>query len=58
MWWKGLFSDESKFELFAGRRKVFIRRKVGERMKIQCLVPTIKHGGELIMVWGCFGNGK
>ncbi|KMQ83189.1 paired box protein and transposase domain containing protein [Lasius niger] len=57
-WKTVLFSDESKFELFGGKRRVYVRRMKGERMKLQCLVPTVKHGGGSVMVWGCFGNEK
>ena len=27
-------------------------------MNSQCVVSTLKHGGGVIMVWGCFGNGQ
>ena len=53
-----MFSDESKFELFWGKRRVYVRRQGGERMTRHCVVPTVKHGGGSIMVWGCFGGGK
>jgi len=23
-------------------------------MSAQCITPTVKHGGEFIMIWGCF----
>ena len=57
-WNKVVFSDESKFELFGNKRRVFVRRQVGERMSQNCVVPTVKHGGGAVMVWGCFGGGK
>lgn len=57
--WKNvLFTDESKFELFGAKRRVYVRRREGERMMGQCISPTVKHGGGSIMVWGCFGNGQ
>jgi len=45
-----LFTDESKFEIFGGKRRQYVRRQVGERMKEQCVVPTVKHGGASVMV--------
>lgn len=49
-WKKVLFTDESKFEIFGGKRRQYVRRQVGERMKEQCVVPTVKHGGGSVMV--------
>ena len=55
--WKSvLWSDESKFEIFGSNRRVFVRRRKGERMDSTCLVPTVKHGGGGVMVWGCFAG--
>ena len=50
-----LWSDESKFEIFGSNRRVFVRCRVGERMLFACVVPTVKHGGA-VMVWGCFAD--
>ena len=47
-----LWSDESKFEIFGSNHRVFVRRRKGERMDSTCLVPTVKHGGGGVMVWG------
>lgn len=57
-WKKVLWSDESKFEVFGSHRRVFVRRRVGERALEDCIVPTVKHGGGSVMVWGCFGNNR
>jgi hypothetical protein len=55
-WWKSvLWSDESKFEIF-GSNRVFVRRRVGERMISTCMVPTVKHGGGGVMVWWWFAG--
>lgn len=51
-----LWSDESKFEIFGSNYRVFVRRRKGERMDSTCLVPTVKHGGGGVMVWGCFAG--
>jgi len=51
-WANVLFSDESKFEIFGSKRRLFIRRFDGERYQKYCLQPTVKHGGGSVMVWG------
>ncbi|KAF2903608.1 hypothetical protein ILUMI_02579 [Ignelater luminosus] len=57
-WKKVLLTDESKFELFSTKRRVYVRRKIGKRMLDQCVTPTVKHGGNSVMVWGSFGANK
>src|SRR4029434_7612670 len=53
---------ESKFKIFGSNRRVFVRRREGERMVSTCVVPTVKHGGRGggggggVMVWGCFAG--
>ena len=39
-------------DIFRSTRRVFLRCRVGERMISACVVPTVKHGGG-VMVWGC-----
>jgi len=51
-WQKVMFTDESNFELFPTPGHVMVRRRPGEAFKPECLVPTVKHGGGSIMVWG------
>uniref|UniRef100_A0AAZ3QZA8 Transposase n=1 Tax=Oncorhynchus tshawytscha TaxID=74940 RepID=A0AAZ3QZA8_ONCTS len=51
---KILWSDETKMELFGLNAKRHIWRKPGT-------IPTVKHGGVSIMLWGCFsaaGTGR
>ena len=49
-----LWSDETKFEIFGSTRRVIVRRRVGERMSLACVVPTVKHRD--VMMWGCFAG--
>ena len=60
-WLKVMWSDESPFSLFPKCDKMYVRRRPGEEFQRQCLKPTVKHGEESIMVWGCVsgaGMGK
>ncbi len=49
---KVLWSDETKIELFGinTTRRVWRRRNADPKNTI----PTVKHGGGNIMIWGCF----
>ena len=53
-WKKVLFTDESQFVIHGNKRRLYVRRRHGERLLNQCLKSTIKHGGGNIQVWGCF----
>jgi len=55
-WERVLWTDESKFELFGSKRRVYVRRRIGERMNEKCVTKTPKHGGGSVMVWGCFAG--
>jgi hypothetical protein len=44
---KILWSGESKIELFDLIRRRYVWRK-------PYTIPTVKHGGGSIMLWGCF----
>ncbi len=58
---KILWSDETKIELFGLNSKRYIWRKPGTAHHLSNTVPTVKHGGGSIMLWGCFsaaGTGR
>ena len=56
-WHKICWSDESKFELFRANKARFVVRKRGDgqALKMKHIVPTFKHGGGSVMVWGAIG---
>ena len=53
-WDKILWTDESKIELFGHVKGRYVWRKPNTAFNQKNLVPTVKHGGGSIMVWGCF----
>ncbi len=58
---KVLWSDETKIELFGLNSKRYVWRKPGTAHHLSNTVPTVKHGGGSIMLWGCFsaaGTGR
>ncbi len=58
---KILWSDETKIELFGINSKRYVWRKPGTAHHLSNTVPTVKHGGGSIMLWGCFsaaGTGR
>lgn len=57
-WRRVLFTDESKFEVFGSKRRLYVRRRPRERMLPACITPTVKHGNGSVMVWGSFGGGN
>ncbi len=52
---KILWSDETKIELFGLNSKRYVWRKPGTN-HLSNTVPTVKHGGGSIMLWGCFSS--
>ena len=48
------FSDESKFNLFHSDGRIYVRRKIGEEFREDCIQPTQQSGGGSVHVWGCF----
>ncbi|MGH0116091.1 UNVERIFIED_CONTAM: hypothetical protein FKN15_023124 [Acipenser sinensis] len=61
MWKKVLWSDETKIELFGLSAKRYVWCKANTAHHPENTIPTLKHGGGSIMLWGCFssaGTGK
>ena len=55
--WKNIvWSDESKFNLFDSDGKVIVWITLCEEFDPKCTIPTIKHGMDSVMVWGCFAS--
>ncbi|KAG2466903.1 TCB1 transposase, partial [Polypterus senegalus] len=55
---KILWSDETKIELFCVNARRHVRRKTGTAHHQANTIPTVKHGGGSIMLWGCFSAAK
>ena len=58
---KIVWSDETKIELFGVNSKRYVWRKPGTAHHLPNTIPTVKHGGGSIMLWGCFsaaGTGR
>uniref|UniRef100_A0A8R1I4R6 Transposase Tc1-like domain-containing protein n=1 Tax=Caenorhabditis japonica TaxID=281687 RepID=A0A8R1I4R6_CAEJA len=53
-WNKVLWSDESKYLMIGTEGIIHVRRPVDKRYDPKYQVPTVKHGGGNVMVWGCF----
>ena len=49
-----LWFDETKLELFWHMDVAYVWRRKGEAFNPKITVPTVKHGGGSIMLWGCF----
>ncbi len=51
-WNHVLWSDESKINLFGSDGVKRVWRQPGDEYKDNCVLPTVKHGGGSVMVWG------
>ncbi len=51
-WNHVLWSDETKINLFGSDGVKRVWRQPGEEYKDKCVLPTVKHGGGSVMVWG------
>ena len=47
------WSDEMKIILFGSNGFKHVWLQPGEEYKEKCVIPTVKHGGGNVMVWGC-----
>lgn len=60
-WEKVMWSDETKIELFGLNSTRRVWRKKNDEYKPKNTIPTVKHGGGNIILWGCFsakGTGR
>ncbi len=52
-WDSILWSDETKINVFGTDGFKTVWRRKGQEYKEKCMVPTVKHGGGSVLMWGC-----
>ncbi len=52
-WNHVLWSDETKINVFSSDGVKHVWRQPGDEYKDKCDLPTVKHSGGSVMVWGC-----
>ncbi len=52
-WDSILWSDETKINVFETDGFKTVWRRKSEEYKEKCMVPTVKHGGGSVLMWGC-----
>ncbi len=57
-WNHVLWSDETKINLFGSDSVKHVWRQPGEEYKDKCVLPTVKHGGGSVIVWGCMSAAR
>ena len=60
-WEKVMWSDETKIEVFGLNSTCHVWRKKKDEYNPKITIPTVKHGGGNISLWGCFsakGTGR
>ena len=55
-WEKVMWSDETKIELFGINSTRRVWRKRNAEYNPKNTIPTVKHGGGNLMLWGCFSG--
>ncbi len=53
-WENVIWSDETKIELFGKNSTCRVWRRKNAELHPKNAIPTVKHGGGNIMLWGCF----
>ncbi|KAJ4943701.1 hypothetical protein JOQ06_006199, partial [Pogonophryne albipinna] len=53
-WENVIWSDETKIELFGKNSTRRVWRRKNAELHPKNTIPTVKHGGRNIMLWGCF----
>ncbi|KAK3562696.1 hypothetical protein QTP86_005323 [Hemibagrus guttatus] len=53
-WENVIWSDETKIELFGKNSTCRVWRRKNAELHPKNSIPTVKHGGGNIMLWGCF----
>ncbi len=57
-WNHVLWSDETNINVFGSDSLKRVWRQQGNEHKDKCVLPTVKHGGGSVMVWGCMSTGE
>uniref|UniRef100_A0A8C5MKH6 Transposase n=1 Tax=Leptobrachium leishanense TaxID=445787 RepID=A0A8C5MKH6_9ANUR len=55
-WDSVLWTDETKLELFGPMDQRYVWRRKKKAYEEKNTLPTVKHGGGSIMLWGCFAS--
>ena len=55
-WSRVIFSDESNFQVFNRKSKVFVKRLKSEKYDSRMCVPRIQAGGGSVGIWGCISH--
>jgi DDE superfamily endonuclease len=55
-WDKVLFTDETKINLFSSDGRIRVWREPKRRLSVENCLPTVKHGGGGVTMWGCMSS--
>ena len=53
VWYRVIWSDESKFNLFVSDGRFYVGKRAGEDFLPECIKQTEKFGGGIVMMWVC-----